>query len=225
MCISTQVSPLNASLMSSSHFVKNWAFGLPLQKCSFYNLPHLNKQQLCPSNGSHGKLWYYPWLFSFTSHIQYIINPVPSTFEKYEIYKNIFKTCPFLIAALLSPSYPQDEPESLTWSPCSLTAQMSEWPGKSGSRPLCQNPPMTFYPSKVKAKASAVTRKAAGMRVWATSSPSTLPLTYSIPVTWSCSLNMAGTLPPQSLATRPVLSLVHSFSLLTAHYHLNFFRF
>lgn len=102
--------------------------------------------------------------------------------------------------------------ESLTWSPCPLTAQMPEWPGKSVLA-VCQDPSMTFHPSEVKAKASAVSHKAAGMRVWATSSPTTLPLTYSIPVTGSCSLNMAGTLPPQSLTTRPVLSLVHSFPL------------
>lgn len=74
----------------------------------------------------------------------------------------------------------------------------------------CQNPSMTVHPSEVKAKASAVTHKAAGMRVRATSSPTTLPLFHSSHrVLFPREHGRAHS--HQSLATRPVLSLVHSF--------------
>ena len=99
-----------------------------------------------------------------------------------------------------------------------------EWPGKSGSSPLCQNPPMTFHPSEVKAKASAVTRKAAGTRVWATSSPTPLPLTFhsSHRVLF---LERGRHTPTSEPRHMPRPQLGSFFPIITAHSHLNFFRF
>ena len=55
-----------------------------------------------------------------------------------------------------------------------LSTQMSEWAGKSGPSPLCQNPPMTLHPSEEKAEASAVTLEAWG------SSPHLLPSGHTV---------------------------------------------
>lgn len=223
MCISTQISPLNASLKSSSWVVKNSAFGLPLQKCSFYSLPHFNKQQLCPSSGSHGKPWCYPWLFSFTSHIQYIINPGSSSFEKYEVYKSIFKTCPPLTAALLSPSYPQDERESLTWSPCPLSAQMPEWPGKSGSsrlpEPINDRPPLWGQSKSLCSDPQGSRHEGKGYFLSHYSSPNLFHSSHRVLFP-----EHGRHTPTSEPRHTPRPQLGSFFPLITAHYHLNFFR-